>query len=266
MGHIFGLEDYYDYTEDSEIDYIGQLDMQSHTVFDWNSFSKFSMGWVKPYVINGESNITTVNIKAASINGDCILVPADYSTWNGSAFDEYFLIELFAPYGNNKKDWPSYQYNLGSKGGIRVYHVDASVFGSNEYDVEGKIKVTNLESQQIKTKDDVSNWSDNTIGATNSSVWSDYEGGISQLADHPLLSIVQKGGEFTFAKQYGRHTLSSADLFKVGDEFTWEKYSKFLNKDGESQELTNKGEVFPYKFVIDYLDEDDATITFTKVR
>ena len=266
QGHIFGLEDYYDYTEDSEIDYIGQLDMQSHTVFDWNSFSKFSMGWVKPYVINGESNITTVNIKAASINGDCILVPADYSTWNGSAFDEYFLIELFAPYGNNKKDWPSYQYNLGSKGGIRVYHVDARVFGSNEYDADGKIKVTNLESQQIKTKDDVSNWSDNTIGATNSSVWSDYEGGISQLADHPLLSIVQKGGEFTFAKQYGRHTLSSADLFKVGDEFTWEKYSKFLNKDGESQELTNKGEVFPYKFVIDYLDEDDATITFTKVK
>ena len=274
QGHIFGLEDYYDYTEDSQLDYVGQLDMQSYTVFDWNSFSKLSMGWVKPYVINGEANTTTVNIKAASINGDCILVPADYSTWNGSAFDEYFLIELFAPYGNNKKDWPEYQNSLGARGGIRVYHVDARVYGGNTYEYFGdedyeedeKIVVTNMEEQQINTKDDVAKWNTVAKGATNSSLWHRYPGGISQLADYPLLSIVQKGGDFTFAQQNGRHTLNSIDLFKVGDEFTWEKYSKFLNKNGEKQELTNKGEVFPYKFVIDYLDEDDATITFTKVK
>ena len=124
-------------------------------------------------------------------------------------------------------------------------------------------KLTDL---KINTKEDVAKWNTVTKGATNSSLWHRYPGGISQLADYPLLSIVQKGGDFTFAKQNGRHTLNSSDLFKVGDEFTWEKYSKFLNKNGEKQELTNKGEVFPYKFVIDYLDEDDATITFTKVK
>ena len=272
QGHIFGLDDYYDYTsmedDDSsnDIDYIGCFDMQSNNVFDWNSFSKLSMGWVKPYVINGEANTTTVNIKAASINGDCILVPADYSTWNGSAFDEYFLIELFAPYGNNKKDWEKFRGALGTKGGIRVYHVEARVFGSNRYDSYGKLKVDDMEAQQINVPEDVSKWNYIEKGANNSSNYTSYGSGIYQLRDKPQLTLVQKGGEFTFSKENGRHTLNSGDLFKVGDEFSFEKYSKFLNKNAEDQELTNKGEVFPYKFVVDYLDEDDATITFTKVK
>ena len=71
QGHIFGLDDYYDYTDQEQgIDYIGGLDMQSHNVFDWNSFSKLCMGWVKPYVVNGEAKKTKITIKAASLNGD----------------------------------------------------------------------------------------------------------------------------------------------------------------------------------------------------
>ena len=39
-----------------------------------------------------------------------------------------------------------------------------------------------------------------------------------------------------------------------------------LNKNIEVQELTNEGEGFPYTFTVDYVDEDDATITFNKVK
>ena len=60
--------------------------------------------------------------------------------------------------------------------------------------------------------------------------------------------------------------LAANDLFKVGDEFTFDKYSIFLNKLAEEQDTMNNGEEFPYKFVIDYIDEDDATITFTKIK
>ena len=77
---------------------------------------------------------------------------------------------------------------------------------------------------------------------------------------------MQQGGDFTFAKPSGRHVLNSTDLFKAGDEFTFEKYSKFLNKQGVKQELMDNGEEFPYSFTIDYLDDADATITFTKVK
>lgn len=275
QGHIFGLDDYYDYTsaasDEDGVDYIGHLDMQSYNCFDWNSFSKLSMGWVKPYVINGEADVTTINIKAASINGDCILIPADYSTWNGSAFDEYFLLELFAPYGNNKEDWNAWSGSLGKKSGIRLYHVDARVYGSNsrtynpsreEYDYE----IEDLEEQEINSKEDVAKWQYNVRGANNSANWVDYPSGIEQLGDYPLLSLAQRGGDFTFAKPNGRHTLNATDLFKAGDEFTFEKYSKFLNKQGVKQELMNNGEEFPYSFVVDYLDDADATITFTKVK
>ena len=271
QGHIFGLSDYYDYSSQGEgqstgIDYVGELDMQSHNCFDWNSFSKLSMGWVKPYVINGKAEVTTVNIKAATINGDCIIIPANYDTWNGSAFDEYFLLELFAPYGNNRKDWQKYQAHLGSKPGIRLYHVDARAYGSNNYSWGGKIRVDDLDEQQINSKEDIQNWNYISLGTNNSSNYLDGNNGIEQLADHPLLSIVQKGGNFTFAKENGRHTLSAGDLFKVGDEFNFEEYSIFLNKQAEEQDTMDNGEEFPYKFVIDYIDEDDATITFTKIK
>ena len=265
QGHIFGLDDYYDYSDNAGtgIDYVGYLDMQSGTCFDWNSFSKLSMGWVKPYVVNGEAEVTTINIKAASLNGDCILIPADYSTWNGSAFDEYFLLELFAPYGNNREDWQ--YFNLGSRPGIRLYHVDARIYGGNVLS-DDKLVVTNMEQQQINSKEDIANWNYISKGCNNSSDWTAYPTGIEQLADHPLLSLIQKGGRFTFSEEGGRSTLNAGDLFRVNDEFTFEKYSIFLNKDAEEQELTDKGEVFPYSITIDYIDEDDATVTFTKVK
>ena len=270
QGHIFGLQDYYDYTSQAAgkkdgIDYIGGLDMQSNNCFDWNSFSKLCMGWVKPYVINGKAEVTTVNIKAATINGDCILIPANYDTWNGSAFDEYFLLELFAPYGNNRKDWQKNQTNLGTKPGIRLYHVDARAFGSNNQ-YAGRVIVDDLETQLIRSKEDIANWNYCGLGTNNSSNYLHGNGGIQQLGNYPLLSVVQKGGHFTFAKEGERHILSAGDLFKVGDEFSFDKYSIFLNKLAEEQDTMNNGEEFPYTFVVDYIDEDDATITFTKVK
>lgn len=273
QGHIFGLDDYYDYTSQGDgtsdgIDYVGQFDMQSSNVFDWNSYSKLSMGWVKPYVINGEAEETTITIKAASLNGDCILVPADYSKWNGSAFDEYFLLEYFAPYGNNEKDWRDYRDVLGSTGGVRLYHVDARVYGSDTTDPQNSdvLIVDDMDAQLIKTEEDVSKWDYVTKGCNNSVDYKDYEGGIAQLKDHQLLSIVQKGGVSTFTQYNGRHMLNATDLFKQGDTFTWEKYSKFLNKQAKSQELTNKGEEFPYEFEITELTKDSVTIEITKVK
>ena len=271
QGHIFGLQDYYDYSDDgsSPIDYIGHLDMQSHNVFDWNSFSKLSVGWVEPYVVTGEEDVTTITISAASKNGDCIIVPADYSTWNGSAFDEYFLIELFSPYGNNEKDWDRYYNSIGN-GGVRLYHVDARAYGSDildDYNPE-LLVVDDLEEQEINCLEDINKYAYNTLGANNSSDWRDYEGGIEQLANHPLLSIVQRGGEFTFAQKNNavNHTLSVLDLFKNGHTFTFENYSHFLNKDISSADTMDNGEVFPYEISFSNWSKEKITVTFTKVK
>lgn len=270
QGHIFGLQDYYDYSNDgqSPIDYIGGLDMQSHNVFDWNSFSKLSTGWVEPYVVTGEAETTTITLNSASLTGDCIIIPADYSTWNGSAFDEYFLVELFTKYGNNVKDWSKYSGALGA-GGVRLYHVDARAYGSNQrvsYNNQ-LLVVDDMEEQEINSVEDVSKWNYTTLGANNCSDWRDYEGGIEQLANHPLLSIVQRGGDFTFAKNNNDHkTLNATDLFKNGHKFTFEEYSHFLNKDRTSSSTMDNGEIFPYEISFSNFSQEHITVTITKVR
>ena len=269
QGHIFGLQDYYDYSDDgnSPIDYIGGLDMQSHNVLDWNSYSKLTTGWVEPYVVTGERDVTTITISAASLNGDCIIIPADYSTWNGSAFDEYFLLELFSPFGNNTDDWS--QTSLGM-GGVRLYHVDGRYYGSNIRDPynEELLIVDDLEAQEINSKEDVAQFLYNTQGANNSSYWRDYEGGIEQLANHPLLSIVQRKGTFSFADSNpsAEHTLTAMDLFKPGHVFNFDSYSQFLNKDCTPAETMDNGEVFPYEVTFSNHTKEHITVTITKVK
>lgn len=268
QGHIFGLQDYYDYSDggESEIDYVGHLDMQSRNCFDWNSYSKLSMGWVEPYVMTNDFDKVEVKLQAASLNGDCLIIPADSDTWNKSAFDEYFLIELFAPYGNNEHDWQSKISTLGSEPGVRMYHVDSRAYGGYSADRYSSSfwHEDDFNNQQINSLEDIEKYPYNTVGANNSSDWSSYPAGIPQLGDYPLLSVVQKGGSFTFASTYGRHELYANDLFKEGDKFTFSKYSKFCNKNAEAQELTNKGEEFPYE--IDFGEITDTTVTLTIKR
>ncbi|MFA6756090.1 MAG: Ig-like domain-containing protein, partial [Bacilli bacterium] len=134
QGHIFGLEDYYDYSsEDKTLHNLGSFDMQDYGMFDWNSFSKMSVGWASPYVLDGSKDHVSITIKPASLTNDCILL-AYPGSWNGTAFDEYILIELFSNYGNNSIWWDKYSkyYN---DGGIRLYHVDARLWGYTGDDV-----------------------------------------------------------------------------------------------------------------------------------
>lgn len=270
QGHIFGLDDYYDYSNggSSPIDYIGHLDMQSHNCFDWNSYSKLTTGWVDPYVIDGTKDVTEITITAASKNGDCLIIPADYSTWNGSAFDEYILLELFAPFGNNKADWSRYSGTLGSAPGIRLYHVDGRVYGSNKTERWNPMQliVDDMEDQEINCVEDIERWEYTTRGANNSSDWKDYEGGIYQLGSHPMLTLVQRGGDFTFAKtDYDHHTLQAGDLFKRGHSFTFSKYSHFMNKNIAVQDTMDNGEVFPYQIDVVNITSDTATLKITKI-
>ena len=271
QGHIFGLDDYYDYSNNgnSPIDYVGQLDMQSHNVFDWNSYSKLITGWVDPYVIDGTRKKTTITLNAASLSGDCLIIPADYSSWNGSGYDEYFLLELFAPFGNNEKDWKRYKNVLGSEPGVRLYHVDARVYGSNKVDPynEQLLIIDDMDAQEINSSEDARKWDRVRVGANNCSNWRDYEGGIEQLKDHPLLSLVQERGFFTFAKNdYNNHMLTAADLFKEGDKFTFEEYSHFLSKSNKAQATMDNGETFPYEITFGKITDKTATITVTKVK
>ena len=258
QGHIFGLDDYYDYSDNgmSEINYVGGADMQSHNMFDWNSYSKLSVGLVSPYVITGGDDDFTIEIGDAVTTGDCILVPANYDTWNGSAFDEYFLIELFSNKGLNSEFWNSWSRYYGNLGeyGIRLYHVDSRLYNYN----------TGREASI-----DSSTWGNSliAIGPNNSSDYTACGYGQynpSACADMKLLTLIQKGGTDTFGSENGRHYLNSSDLFQTGDTFTFSTYSKFLSKAGYTKTKMDNGETFPWKIDFESVTLNSARLRFYK--
>ena len=125
FGHILGLDDYYDYGGASKP--LGGLDMMDHNIVDHNGFSKMLCEWSYPYIVDGTENETIVSIQPFESSGDCVIVG---SSWNGSAFDEYLLLEYYTPTGLNK--FHSIDGNTDSAGnsgftipGIKIHHIDA---------------------------------------------------------------------------------------------------------------------------------------------
>ena len=268
QGHIFGLEDYYDYSY-SNVDYVGQADMQSNNVMDWNSYSKMTVGWSLPYVVTGEKASTEITINPASTSGDCIVVPVPGS-WNGSAFDEYFLLELFTPVGNNSDDWTEWSQSLGT-GGVRMYHVDSRLysFGSSDYENESYngenvVKITG--GQFIDSIPTDTSSSQLLLACNNSYEAQAYGMYVASTSNHPLLALLQAGKTNTFGStsSSARHGLSSADLFKTGSTFNFANYSKFLNKNGTTPTTMDDGSTFPYTITFNSVSATSATITFTK--
>lgn len=262
QGHMFGLDDYYDYASSNKYDFIGHADMQNENIFDWNSFSKLETGWATPTVITGEEDEVTVTLSAASLNGDCLLVPANYDTWNGTAFDEYFLFELFSPVGNNETSWAYYERQHGSLGdyGVRAYHVNANLFGYYNN------KLYHLEVPDNRTYTYVGHY------CTNSTSYTDYYGdnatyftGLSEYDNYPLLSLVSAQDGKRFMTKSSNAYLQEADLFKQGDVFTFENAKYSLKKGGEVQTKMNNGESWNYSITFDEMSKEQMTVTIRKI-
>jgi len=128
-GHTFGLLDYYDYS--SIWSPMGGIDMMDHNLGDHNAFSKFTLGWTSPWVVDDTSVIT---LRPGTTTGDCFIIPSQ--GYNGTAFDEYLMFELVAPIGLNEIDYKRGYSNVTgyTKPGIRLTHVDARVYKNNGHD------------------------------------------------------------------------------------------------------------------------------------
>ncbi|MBQ7995104.1 MAG: hypothetical protein IJ247_02675 [Bacilli bacterium] len=121
-GHIFGLDDYYNYDHNSAP--MAGVDMMDNNVGDHCAFSKFQLGWIKPYIVDDTALIT---LKPTTTNKDnAVILPSP--NYNGTAFDEYMMVEFMSPVGLAEKDYLA-KYPAGiqgfSKPGLRVTHVDA---------------------------------------------------------------------------------------------------------------------------------------------
>lgn len=179
-GHILGLDDYYDYDSTVGPDGgIGGGDMMDYNVGDHNPFSKMILGWVTPYVVSNTSG--TVSLASFGASGDCLLI---CKNWNGTYFDEYYVVDYYTPDGLNA--FEAGYSGLFKVSGIRIYHVDATLTTKEVY-----------------------------------SIWEVYQSNNSDTT-HKLISLVQASGSNSIESEnaYG----SDSDLFKVGTSFTNAKW------------------------------------------
>lgn len=120
-GHLLGLDDYYDYDSSTGPNGgIGGGDMMDYNVGDHNAYSKLMLGWIDPYVVNG--NTTTLTLNSFGSSGDAVIV---FKQYDGSFFGEYYIIDFYTPDGLNAQG--AGNNGLFSVSGIRIYHIDSTL-------------------------------------------------------------------------------------------------------------------------------------------
>lgn len=120
-GHLLGLDDYYDVNGESNP--MGCIDMMDYNIGDHNAFSKYALGWIKPYIVDKSM---TVSIKSLVETGESLIVKSN--KYNSTPFDEYFMIQFITPTGLNYKDYIEGYYKglkVYSDYGVMITHVDA---------------------------------------------------------------------------------------------------------------------------------------------
>lgn len=233
-GHLLGLDDYYDY--DNLHSPLGRLDMQDYNVGDHNAYTKLALGWSRPYVVTGDSTIT---INPASMTGHSILIRDPKKPWEGSAFDEYLLLELITPTGLWKQDMTKGYAGIGSKytePGVRMLKVDARLLSQTN-------KITRNTRGNSLYMHAFSNTPSSSL----------YEGSISYRYD--LLSLI--ASDKTRNHLVANGSADNECLFKTGDRFTMSDYSQFFKNN-----KLNDSSTIPYEIDFDLVDSEKAVIRF----
>ncbi len=265
-GHQMGLDDYYSYdlnTVRSSNPYylprspMGRLCMMDANVGDHDAFSKYLLGWINPSV--GEKG-KSYTLKPFEENGDALILASDF---NGTYFDEFYLVSYYTPTGLNALDAKTnYAGNEVLKGvrdsGLLIYHVDQRLTKVT-YSRDGKA----VASSPFCYYDTPSMVSGSYFRIANSNTIAynlDPNNGAAAL-----VSVVQADGatnlmtpvngtmvERTLHKMDG--TLSSGDLFKrSGNSF---------NKEIEVK--ADEGWTLPFVLTIDSMDDSSVRVTLNE--
>lgn len=236
FGHALGLEDYYDNGKNSNT--IGHFDMESDNKGDWNSYSKYLLGWIKPITIDESEDEVEITISSYSTHGDAILIHALGYNHNGTPFDEYIIIDLYAHDGLYTKDAIGFT-NMSDAVGVRIYHINSI------YDM-----LTISSSDKEFT-----------------SAWPHY--GVSSDQKYAsqgkhLIEMVQKGNINTFmGSNYLDNFVDGDDLFYAGDSFSVDEYNQFFYN-GKMDNGMDFGYTITIKGIVESGADSTATIVIFK--
>lgn len=248
-GHMLGLEDYYE-TGNYNYSPCGFIDMMDNNVIDHNAYSKFSLGWVHPYLVQSAGEIT---IGAHWQTGDCIIIPTS-DGYNGSSFDEYLIIELYDDGGLNYQDahlgFPTgnggYRLFAPKGPGIRVYHIDSrlALISGNSYRF---IRYSDV------LVDSVTQW---TLRNTTNSFGEAYSGD-----DWFRLCTVITSPSSETPMAWRNTTLNDSHLFQVGDRFR--TTDSAITAQFPNRSLANDGNRWAVSFEVTDIAEDGSSATLT---
>lgn len=255
MGHVLGLEDYYDYSY--QYSPAGGFSMQDNNVGSHDPYSVMALGWSDPYI---PTESMTLTIRPFQSSKDLILLTPSFNS-NNSPFDEYLLLEYYTPTGLNEFD-TLYQYgNNYPRGvndyGIRVWHVDARlVYYSDYYSKPKSSNITTDVTKGVGTNHAMSN----TYLDSKDGYGQDYLSVLgSQYYNYNILQLIKNDTSANY-KPSANTSFAKADLFKEGDSFSMSTYSKqFVN----SKSL-NSGYSLGWSFNIISMNNEKAVIELIK--
>lgn len=243
MGHVFGLDDYYDYN--GVANPAGGLTMQDYNVCGHDPYSVMALGWVDPYIPQETMEIT---IKPFQESGDLILLTPSWNSYN-SPFDEYILIELYTPTGLNKFDADhSYEgrTKAPSKAGIRVWHVDARI-------INGRDQFTLNPNDTNKVLHAMSNTYWVEYGDAN-----DYCSSLGkEYADYNILQYIRNDTSSTYK---AKELINNSNMFYAGDTFSM---SKFKNQFVKGTKL-NSNKSLGWSIQVESCSSSEAVIKVVK--
>jgi M6 family metalloprotease-like protein len=247
MGHILGLDDYYNYDRSSNDGAAGGFIMQDYNVGDHDPYSKMALGWINPYLPTASTSIT---LRPFETSGDVIVLSPSF---NNSPFDEYLVLDFYTATGLNYFD-SHYQYGssypMGTTNkGIRVWHVDGRLFQTST-------RTTSYSTSTTLTSSVLSSYY--YTHAMSNSTGSTYGSPVSAYRNYRLLHLLQAGGTNTFKNGA---TFSGGDLWTAGMSFSMASYSSFFYNSGKLNSNLNLG----WSFTVSSLTDSEATIMVTKL-
>ncbi len=242
LGHVMGLEDYYNYDSTSTYGAAGAFSMQDYNVGEHDPYSRVALGWIDPIVATGNATI-------AIAPGDAIILSAtDLST--SSPFDEYLILDVYSPTGLNYFD-STYKYGGSSSMypqgpnvvGIRTWHVDARLM--KNYSGSTPTLATTIVSGS------------KYVHAMNNSTNSTYGSLYASYRSYKLLHLLQAGGTNTYQSS---GQFSASDVWTAGKSFSMSSYASFFVNSGK----LNSNTTLPYSFSVTSISGTNVTISITK--
>ena len=249
-GHMLGLNDYYNYDVGSSYRSnetpLGGLDMMDFNIGDHNAFSKFALGRIKPKIVK---ETTKISLKPFESSGDAIILTNE--NYNGTPFDEYFIISYITPTGVNKYDaenlYPSFNLNYYTENGVQIIHVDSRAIDSNGKFTSNKddfydVGLSNTPSRNISYQ---------SAEARNSSFQLTLMQNNSESSQFNVLSKEYPYSYSIMSNNGGSPETINRALFHEGDSFNLGGDSQFNNFMASGSNLLNK-----------YYDSKDAKDIF----